>query len=277
MQINLAPPLGRHEFLLRRLHSLVGLVPVGGYLIFHLATNASILDGVQTFQYRVSQISDLGPTTITILEWLLIFIPILFHAAIGTLIVLRGKRNLARYPYAGNFRYTWQRWTGVVALAFILWHVFQMHGWFRWEWWAQHVAVPWGGKQFDYTNAITAAEVIQRPWVAVLYFIGVSACLYHFVNGLWTMGLTWGVWTSLRAQRLANIPVVIVGLAVAIIGYGALVGMLIAPVPDPPRTPAPRNLQGERSVPAPAELPQPGEHQQQRSAVAGLEESKGSA
>lgn len=38
---------GRHEFVIRRLHSLTGLVPIGGYLCFHLATNAVVLDGRQ--------------------------------------------------------------------------------------------------------------------------------------------------------------------------------------------------------------------------------------
>ncbi len=36
-------PAAKQEFLLRRLHSLAGLIPVGVFLIFHLFTNASIL------------------------------------------------------------------------------------------------------------------------------------------------------------------------------------------------------------------------------------------
>jgi succinate dehydrogenase / fumarate reductase cytochrome b subunit len=50
----LASIFGKHEFVVRRLHSLLGLVPIGGFLIFHLATNASVLDGPETFQMRVN-------------------------------------------------------------------------------------------------------------------------------------------------------------------------------------------------------------------------------
>lgn len=224
-----ASVFGRHEFLIRRLHSLSGLIPIGGYLAFHLATNAAILDGVPAYQHRADQIHRLGPTTILVLEWSVIFLPILFHAAVGALIVCRGKRNLAQYSYTGNLRYTLQRATGVIAMLFILWHVFQMHGWFRWDWWVDTIARPLGGAQFDPANARTAPELIQSSWVfVVLYATGTLACIYHLANGIWTMGITWGVWTSPRAQRMANIPCMVGGLLLAVVGMGALYGMCTA-------------------------------------------------
>jgi succinate dehydrogenase / fumarate reductase cytochrome b subunit len=235
---NVAPSLGRHEFLLRRLHSLLGLIPLGGYLVFHLATNASILDGPAAFQHRVDQIAELGPTTIFMLEWPFIFLPILFHGIIGLVIVGRGKRNLAYYPHLNNFRYTLQRWTGVIAFLFIIWHVFEMHGWFRIDWWVEHVALPLGGRQFSYENALSAAAAIQASrWVEAAYLVGVLSCVYHFANGVWTMGITWGVWTSDRAQRWANVPVAIVGTVVTVFGLGALYGMMTVDASaKPPRS-----------------------------------------
>ncbi len=152
-----APAFGRYEFIIRRLHSLTGLVPVGAYLAFHLATNASILDGLDAYQTRVDQIAGLGPTTIFLLEWPFIFLPIIFHAVIGILIVCRGERNVGSYPYLGNIRYTLQRWTGVIAFVFIFWHVFHMHGWLRFSWWHEGVARRFGGAQFDPADAFTAA------------------------------------------------------------------------------------------------------------------------
>jgi succinate dehydrogenase / fumarate reductase cytochrome b subunit len=224
---------GRYEFLIRRLHSLTGLVPIGGYMFVHLATNDAIVDGAAAFQGRVDQIHSIGPTTLLLVEWCFIFLPILFHGLAGLVIVLRGERNVVNYPYAGNIRYTLQRWTGVIALVFILWHVFQMHGWFRWEWWSLHVAQPLGGARFDPKNAAaTAAAVLQSSMVVgIAYVVGVSACVYHLANGLWTMGITWGVWTSPRAQRWANIPCVGFGIVLAISAVVALWGALTFPVP----------------------------------------------
>ncbi len=224
---------GRHEFVVRRLHSLTGLVPVGGFLCIHLATNASILDGPETFQRRVDQIHSVGPTTLLLLEWGLIFLPILFHGLIGLIIVTRGRRNLVHYPYQENIRYTLQRATGVIVFLFILGHVFHLHGWFRFAWWTQHVAGPLGGAQFDPENAATAAEAIQASTVVpILYAVGIVSAVYHLANGLWTMGITWGVWTSPGAQRRASVACLAFGLALAAVGLGALVGMQTVEVPS---------------------------------------------
>jgi succinate dehydrogenase / fumarate reductase cytochrome b subunit len=224
---NFAPPLGRYEFVLRRLHSLLGLVPVGGYLVFHLLMNGAILDGLPTYQRRVDAIAQLGPSTLFLLEWPFIFLPILFHGLIGLVIVGRGKRNVTIYPYLENIRYTLQRWTGVIAFVFIVCHVFQMHGWFRFEWWTEMVAKPLGGRQFDPKHAATAAAAIRSSvWIELFYAVGVAACVYHLANGLWTTGITWGIWTSPRAQRWANYPCLAFGLFLAVVGFGALWGMI---------------------------------------------------
>ncbi|HRX77514.1 MAG TPA: succinate dehydrogenase, partial [Pirellulaceae bacterium] len=74
--------LARHEFLIRRLHSLSGLIPVGAYMCIHLLTNASTLDSSATFQRAVYQIHSLG-SILPLVEWVFIFIPILFHGIIG--------------------------------------------------------------------------------------------------------------------------------------------------------------------------------------------------
>jgi succinate dehydrogenase / fumarate reductase cytochrome b subunit len=226
----LASIFGRHEFVIRRIHSILGLIPIGGFLCFHLATNASILDGPEKFQTRVDVIHRLGPVTLFLLEWGTIFLPILFHGLIGAIIVTRGHRNVLAYPYRENWRYTLQRFSGVIAFAFIIYHVFQMHGWFRIPWWTEHVARPFGGARFDPEQATaSAAAVFQASALVVaVYAAGILASVYHLANGLWTLGITWGVWTSPRAQRWANIPCALFGIALIAVGWGALCGFLFA-------------------------------------------------
>ena len=74
------------SFLIYRLFSLAGLVPVGGYLVIHLLTNATILNGPAAFQTQVDRIHSLG-SILPLVEWVFIFIPLLFHAVIGWLII----------------------------------------------------------------------------------------------------------------------------------------------------------------------------------------------
>ncbi len=225
----------RHSFLIRRLHSLSGFVPVGGYMVIHLLVNASVLNSDASFQNNVLNIHKFGPL-LPVLEWSLIFIPILFHAIVGMIIVAGGLPNTHQYPYEANYRYTLQRVTGVIAFLFIGMHVFHMHGWFHADVWLKNVVEPFGGGRFRPYNATsTAGLALSESWgvlpgiaVAALYVIGMLSCVFHLANGLWTMGITWGVWTSPPAQRRALAVCGMFGVLLAIVGLGSIFGMRAA-------------------------------------------------
>src|SRR5690606_9243052 len=98
---------------------------------------------------------------------------------------------------------------------------------FHWDWWLRLVE-PVGGHQFrPYNAASSAGLALQNPLVAILYGIGVAAGVFHFVNGLWTAGITWGIWTRPRAQKGALALCAGVGIVLLAVGMGALVGMRV--------------------------------------------------
>ncbi len=208
------PFLVRHEFLIRRLHSLSGLVPVGAYMCVHLTVNASVLAGTEAFQKNVDSIHALGPL-LPFVEWTFIFIPILFHAIFGVVIIAGGLPNTSNYPYASNIRYTLQRATGIIAFAFIMYHVWHMH----------HYGESTGGGNFDPDFATTSVSIALSSFVAkACYMIGMLSCVYHLANGIWTMGITWGAWTSPAAQRRANWVCAVFGAGLACVGLSAMSG-----------------------------------------------------
>lgn len=216
--------LVRHEFLIRRLHSLSGLIPVGAYMVVHLLTNASVLESPATFQRAVYQIHSLG-ALLPVIEWGFIFIPILFHAVIGVVIIRGGLPNSSAYAMEKNIRYTLQRATGMIAFVFIVWHVFHMHGWFHFEAWLEGVAHPLGGANFrPYNAASTLGAAMSGFVVPLLYAVGVLSCVYHLANGIWTMGITWGVWVSPGAQKRADVACIVFGLGLAVVSLSALTG-----------------------------------------------------
>lgn len=216
--------LSRNEFLLRRLHSLSGLIPVGAYMVVHLLTNSSVLDSPMTFQKNVYTIHSLGQI-LPLVEWVFIFIPLLFHAIFGVVIIRGGLPNSSTYRYTNNVRYTLQRATGMIAFAFIMWHVFHMHGWFHAKWWTEGVAAPLFGHQFRPYNATsTAAEALSPLWVQIVYAVGILSCVFHLANGIWTFGLTWGIWVTPQAQQRANVGAAIFGVALTLVAFGALGG-----------------------------------------------------
>jgi succinate dehydrogenase / fumarate reductase cytochrome b subunit len=222
--------LGRHEFLIRRLHSLSGLVPVGAYMCVHLLTNASVLAGAGSFQDQVDTIHKLGPV-LPLVEWTFIFLPIIFHAVVGMWIAVKCEPNSGQYRYGSNIRYTLQRATAWIALFFIFWHVFHMHGWFHNDLWLDKVAKPLFGGQFDPKHATSSAALALSGLLAkILYAIGVVSCVYHLANGIWTAGITWGVWTTPAAQKRADYVCAAFGVLFTVVGLSALFGIGTADV-----------------------------------------------
>lgn len=225
----------RHYHLLRRLHSLSGVAPVGVFLIPHLTTNSSIVwgsflnaskyasleeggAGVATFQHEVDFIHSL-PALIFV-EIFVLWLPILFHALLGMHFARSGRPNLDRYQYQGNVRYSLQRITGYVAFLFIVLHVLSLR-----------FGIEFGGilPSFDpHAASSTTAHHFQNGTVGLLmaafYLVGVLSIVYHFANGLWTAAITWGLTVSVAAQRRWGYVCTGVGLALGLAAVAAVVG-----------------------------------------------------
>ena len=193
-------------------------------MVVHLTVNASIVNSAETFQDNVYKIHALDKA-LPLVEWGFIFLPIIFHAVFGFVIIAGGLPNQNKYRYAANWRYTLQRITGMIAFVFIFWHVFHLHGWFHGDWWMEHIAKPLGGAKFSPFNASSSLGLaLQSFFVSGLYAIGMLSCVYHLANGIWTMGITWGVWTSPAAQKKALHICGAFGVVLAVVGLSAIGG-----------------------------------------------------
>src|SRR5437870_3076598 len=65
----------RNHFWLRRLHSLTGIVPIGGFLLFHFYENGAIFYGVDAYD-KVSA-GARGTRYLELIELFVIFLPLL--------------------------------------------------------------------------------------------------------------------------------------------------------------------------------------------------------
>ena len=228
----------KHHFLLRRLHSLTGIVPIGVFLLNHLLTNSSMAwggaalrhpheggmaaGGVEYFWDEVKWINEQIPhlLLIEITLWLAIG----FHSVLGVYYATTGKSNTDRYAYQGNWRYKLQRISGYVGIFYILYHIATL----RWGWsWL----IP-GGTKWDYLYASsTLAAALQGGmdgWtvkgmlVSAFYFIGVSLLVFHFANGLWTAAITWGVTVSRKAQVRWGVACAGLGTGLMLMAWSSL-------------------------------------------------------
>ena len=177
-----------YSFFLRRLHSLTGIIPIGAFLFEHiLISNASAIGGPAAYARQVQFLA--GLPLVLGLELVFIWIPILFHGLYGVYIWYRGEGNLVEYPWTGNWMYTAQRWTGIVAFAYMIWHTWTM----RFTGVDLH-ELP--GASFGKVQA-----ELFSPWLLAFYVVGLVAASWHFAYGIWLFAAKWGITTGEAARR----------------------------------------------------------------------------
>ncbi|MHC4210587.1 MAG: succinate dehydrogenase/fumarate reductase transmembrane subunit [Planctomycetota bacterium] len=223
--------LDRHYLLLRRLHSLTGVFPIGVFLFPHLITNSTIIwarwlnsahhgdAGVETFQHEVNWIH--GLPFLVLIEFGVLFVPIAFHALLGIWFALGAGSNVRHYGYEGNWRYTLQRITGYLGVIFIFMHITALR--FGWT---------YGGLMPAFVPEAAASStalhfqdsILSTLLMAAIYMVCVLSLVYHFANGLWTAALTWGLTVSVGAQRRWGYICTAVGLALAAATVMAVIG-----------------------------------------------------
>jgi succinate dehydrogenase / fumarate reductase cytochrome b subunit len=176
------------SFVLRRLHSLSGIVPVGAFLFEHvLISNSTAIGGPAAYARTVRFLASLP--LVPILELFGIWLPILFHALYGFYIWYRGETNVGDYPWTGNWMYTAQRWTGIIAFAYILWHTWTMR--FTGVDLHEYPGASFGKVQI---------EVFQTP-LFLFYVAGLIAASWHFAYGIWLFCAKWGIVSGEKARK----------------------------------------------------------------------------
>jgi len=204
-----------YSFLLRRLHSLTGIVPIGAFLLEPFISKAEAFKGAQAYGEQVKFLNSL-PFVVG-LELFCIWIPILYHGLYGVYIWYQGETNVAAYPWQGNWLYTSQRWTGIIALVYMVQHTYYLR--------FTGVHLPTHPMQ---SFAKVQGE-FQNPWMIAFYAVGIIAASWHFSYGLWLFAAKWGITTGERARR--RFGYLCLALALGLVGNGAgtIYGFLATP------------------------------------------------
>jgi succinate dehydrogenase / fumarate reductase, cytochrome b subunit len=175
-----------HHFWLRRLHSLSGIVPVGGFLAFHLYENYTATKGADAYNRMTRTLQDL-PFAVA-MEVLIIAVPLIFHGIYGLFITSTAKPNVISNPYVRNGMYLFQRVTGVIVFAFILFHL-----------WTTRLVQLQEHESLDLFRQVQAA--VANPWIYAFYLAGILSATFHLANGIWSFSIVWGLTTGPKAQR----------------------------------------------------------------------------
>lgn len=186
---------GVHElmkgFYSRKLHSLLGVIPLGFFLLEHMLTNFSAVEGgSEGFKESVAFLNSLP--MVLALEMFGIWLPLLYHGVYGMYIAFQAKPNNNRFRNERNLRYLLQRISGVLVFAFVIWHVYETR-----------VQVALGNVTHEELGGVMHG-IVTQPVYFTLYLIGVISAAFHFANGLWSFLVSWGITVGPRAQRVSS-------------------------------------------------------------------------
>lgn len=200
---------GNREFGYRKWHSFLGVIPIGLFLVIHLVVNHYATSGVGSFNKAANSMESLP--FLHILEWVLIYLPLLYHAIYGLYIAFTGMSNVGRYGYFRNWMYLLQRITGVITLIFIAWHI-----------WETRIAMALGTP----LNFQMMHNILSSPVMFVFYLIGIISAIFHFSNGLWSFLVSWGITVSPRSQRISTYVTGAIFVVLSIIGIQTLIAFV---------------------------------------------------
>ncbi|MBU9710955.1 succinate dehydrogenase cytochrome b558 subunit [Evansella tamaricis] len=197
------------EFFYRKLHSLLGVIPLGAFLVVHFMINYQAVNGPEAYNQAAGFMEKLP--FLLVLEFVMIYIPILFHGIYGLYIAFQAKHNTSTYSYFRNWMFRLQRWTGVITIIFVAWHV-----------WDTRIAKALGAE----VNYDMVANIVANPIALTLYIISIIAASFHLANGLWSFAVTWGITVSPRSQVIATYVTMGIFLAMSFVGVRAILAFV---------------------------------------------------
>lgn len=193
-----------YHFLIRRIHSLLGLLPIGIFITFHLILNLAANTGAAQYDRVISTMRNLPG--LIVIELVVIFIPIALHAIYGSWIVYTGQSNVLRYRYTRNWFYIIQRISGIYTVIFVIGHVYML--------------------RFGDASFAALQHFVANPLGLIFYALGILLAIFHFTNGLWAFAITWGLTIGPRAQKIGSYVCGAIFVVLSVVGLSDLSAFL---------------------------------------------------
>ena len=176
-----------NTFLLRKLHQITGIVPLGAFFFVHMFTNSKSMSGAKVFNDAVGDIHHIP--YLLFVEIFGIFLPLIFHSVYGVVISSEARPNTGNYGYGRNWFYIFQRVTGVFLFFFIFFHLLNLR--FGLIPGLDSYGNPVAGNS-DRAFTIVAAE-FKNIGILIFYILGIMATAWHLAYGFWLFAVDWGI------------------------------------------------------------------------------------
>ncbi|HTO91550.1 MAG TPA: hypothetical protein VMJ70_10505 [Candidatus Sulfotelmatobacter sp.] len=191
---------------LRRAQILTGVVPLGLFLISHLAVNSRALAGPAAYQRAVEAIAHVP--MLGAIELLLIALPIATHIALAAW--LATARQLTTEPaWPSEAWRVMQRVTGFYLSIYVVFHV-----------WAIRLSPERLAAKKPLFELMSAQ--LAHPVVWILQALAVITAAAHFAGGLVALTGPAGFSFAPRAQRVVRRAAIAGGALLALLGLASL-------------------------------------------------------
>src|SRR5258706_6903133 len=154
---------------LKRLQIWTGVVPVGLFLLSHIATNARAIAGGAVFDRTAEAIGRIPG--LTLIEVSAIALPMLLHVGLGVALGTTAQAAGDARGYPRPWMLWTQRATGLYLVVYVVFHV--------WGTRLAHDRLAGGADLFA-----LMARRLAHPGVLAFHMLGVLAAAYHLGNGL---------------------------------------------------------------------------------------------
>jgi succinate dehydrogenase / fumarate reductase cytochrome b subunit len=202
-----------NTFLLRKLHQITGIIPLGVFFGVHMYTNSTAMSGARVFNEHVQDIHNMP--YLLFIETLGIFVPLLYHSVYGIIISREARPNLGSYSYARNWFYFVQRISGAFLFFFLIFHILN----FRFGMIPGLNTTPVAGHA-DLAFNIVAHE-FQNDIIFFIYVLGVIATAWHLAYGLWLFVVDWGIVIGEKAQKVVLYACIGLAVFLGVVGINA--------------------------------------------------------
>lgn len=199
----------KNTYAWKKVFSLVGILPLGAYVVLHFFTNNYSNYGTEIYDAKLEASRSWPFYQFFVIAF--IYLPIAFHAFYGLFLAKKSRPNNVAWPYFSNLKYTLQRLSGIGLLLFIPAHIFKSK------------IAPWmHGTLANYQHM---NEGLSEPLTFAIYCLGVLGVSFHLANGLWTASITWGICVSPRSQKAMQVASIIFFFFLAFLGLNAIRGL----------------------------------------------------
>ena len=158
----------------KQVMSILGIVPLGAYVVAHLWTNLypstgrGPSRGIMGYDEAVRAVR--GNPAIVFLEIFGLGLPIVIHAVIGLRLLFKMRPNNVKYNRFRNLKFLLQRISALGLLLFLGAHVIKAR------------ILPATEHRIETWDSMH--EALSEPITFTVYVLGMLAVAYHLANGL---------------------------------------------------------------------------------------------